>query len=138
MIGVVDAAEEMNVARLLELAHRAITDIQSRGKLAIVVGGTGLYVRALTHGLSQVPAPDPESRERLSKMQLRDLVAKLDQLDPNSDVDRDNPRRVIRAIEICMATGRPASAQRTNSDPIDGTPGFFVVRERDDLYGRID
>ena len=138
MIGVVDTAEEMNVARFLELAQRAIADIHSRGKLAVVVGGTGLYVRALTHGLSAIPASDPELRERLSNMQLQELLGKLDELDPDSDVDRDNPRRVIRAIEICMATGRPASAQRKNSYPIGSTPGFFVFRERDDLYARID
>ncbi|MGH2346229.1 MAG: tRNA (adenosine(37)-N6)-dimethylallyltransferase MiaA [Chloroflexota bacterium] len=102
------------------LAHTAIRDIQARGRLPILVGGTGLYLRAVTQGFA-VPevAPDPELRRRLEVEIMADglpaLVERLRALDPEgaARIDHKNPRRVIRALEVCLATGKPFSGLQT-------------------------
>src|SRR5437870_8093234 len=73
--------EEMNAERYRVAAATAINEIHSRGKPAIVVGGSGLYVKALTHGLAPVPKADPELRARLNAMSLDELHVKLIELD---------------------------------------------------------
>ena len=90
---------------------RAIEEINSRGKLAIVVGGSGLYIKALTHGLAPLPESDPKLREKLNAMSLDDLRSQLVELDPETarKIDLKNRRRVVRALEICLLTGKPAS-----------------------------
>ena len=69
--------EEMNAEKFRRLASRAIDEINSRGKLAILVGGSGLYIKALTHGLAPLPKSDPELREKLNAMSLDDLRSQL-------------------------------------------------------------
>jgi tRNA dimethylallyltransferase len=136
LIGTMSILEEMNAAKFRKLALQAIREIHSRGKLAIVVGGSGLYIKALTHGLSVAPAADPDLRARLNGLSLADLQKKLRSLDPNAGVDFKNRRRVVRAIEICLLIGKPASTQRTWKSQT--TQGVFVFRDRDDLYQRIN
>jgi tRNA dimethylallyltransferase len=136
LIGTMSILEEMNAAKFRKLALQAISEIHSRGKMAIVVGGSGLYIKALTHGLSVAPAADPDLRSRLNEFSLADLEKKLRSLDPNAAVDFKNRRRVVRAIEICLLIGKPASTQRTWKNEIP--QGVFIFRERDDLYQRIN
>ena len=114
LIGTTPLHEEMNAEKYRSAASRAIDEIQSRGKLAIVVGGSGLYIKALTHGLAPVPKSDPNLREELNAMSLDELRSQLAELDPEAaqKIDLKNRRRVVRAVEICLLTGRPASAQR--------------------------
>ncbi len=114
LIGIVSLAEEMNAEKFRRAAMRAIQEINLRGNLAIVVGGSGLYIKALTHGLAPLPKSDPELREKLNAMSLDDLRSQLVELDPESarKIDLKNRRRVVRALEICLLAGRPASAQR--------------------------
>ena len=138
--------EEMNAEKFRAAAATAIDEIHSRGKLAIVVGGSGFYIKALTHGLVAVPEPDLKLREKLSAMSLDELHAQLIKLDPQAarKIDMKNRRRVIRAVEICLLSGRPASeAVAGVGDP--GRPGstspatgVFVFRDRDELYFRIN
>src|SRR5262245_24556379 len=138
LIGTVSILEEMNVEKFRVLALRAIGEIHSRGKLAIVVGGSGLYIKALTHGLSVMPSADPDLRSQLHELSLVDLQKKLHGLDPKTVVDLNNRRRVVRAIEVCLLGGTPASELRTDWDNDAATEGVFVFRERDDLYQRIN
>jgi tRNA dimethylallyltransferase len=114
LIGAMPLHEEMNAEKYRRLALRAIEEINSRGKLAIVVGGSGLYIKALTHGLPPLPEPDPKLRERLNGMSLDELRSQLLKHDPKAakKIDVKNRRRVIRALEICLLTGKPASAQQ--------------------------
>ncbi len=133
-------SEEMNAQKFRRLALQVISEIHSRGKLAVVVGGSGLYIKALTHGLSVGPSADPDLRARLNELSLADLQKKLCGLDPKTAVDFKNRRRVVRAIEICLLSGKPASGQRGDWDAGE-TPvatGIFVFREREDLYQRIN
>src|SRR5436305_2182256 len=109
LIGTVPLGEEMTAEKFRQLALGAIAEIHSRGKMAILVGGSGLYIKALTHGLSRAPAADPDLRARLNELSLGDLQKKLRQLDPNTAVDFKNRRRVVRALEICLLSSEPAS-----------------------------
>src|ERR1700747_978854 len=75
LIGTLPITEEMNAEKFRKLAFQAISKIHSRGSLAIVVGGSGLYVKALTHGLSATPASDPKIRAKLNRLTLDELCA---------------------------------------------------------------
>jgi tRNA dimethylallyltransferase len=142
LIGSMSILEEMNAGKFRELALKAIREIHGRGKLALVVGGSGLYIKALTHGLSVVPSADPDLRAQLKELSLADLQKKLAELDPKTSVDLKNRRRVVRAIEICALSGKRASEQRLGWTGAEAeaitTRGVFVFRDRDDLYERIN
>src|SRR5437870_12223262 len=103
LIGTMSILDEMSAAKFRERALEAISEIHSRGKLAIVVGGSGLYIKALTHGLSRAPVADPDLRAQLNELCLEDLQNKLRNLDPETagKIDLKNRRRLVRAIEIC-------------------------------------
>src|SRR6266513_1587670 len=118
LVGTMPLREEMNAEKYRRAASRAIDEIHSRGKLAIVVGGSGLYGQALTHGLAPLPESDPKLRERLNAMSLDELRSRLSELDSQAagKIDMKNRRRVVRALEICLLTGKPASAQREQWD----------------------
>lgn len=141
LINCVPVTDEMNANKFRVLAETAIKDINRRGKLALVVGGSGLYLKALTHGLAPLPAADPRVRAELNALSLDELNARLIQADPQgaATVDRKNKRRVVRALEIFAQTNTPASAQRDEwQRPTSDAKGVFVVRDRADLYARID
>jgi len=151
LIGTMLLQEEMNAEKYRRVASRAIEEIQSRGKIAIVVGGSGLYIKALTHGLAPLPQFDPKLRETLNAMSLDELRSRLIELDSKAagKIDMKNRRRVVRALEICLLTGKPASAQpkewtvaagADRGEPGSTIPatGIFVFRDRGELYARIN
>src|ERR1043166_4266846 len=111
LIGMVPIIEEMNAEKYRCDAMAAIEEINSRGRLAIIVGGSGLYIKALTHGLAPLPESDPKLRENLNAASLDDLRSRLVELDPQSakKIDIKNRRRLVRALEICLLTGKPVS-----------------------------
>jgi tRNA dimethylallyltransferase len=146
LIGTVPFTEAMNADKFRRLGLRAIEEINSRGKLAIVVGGSGLYIKALTHGLAPLPSADPRLREQLNTMTLDELRAQLVELDPEAakKIDIKNRRRLVRALEICLITGKPASevvaGVGDSGRPGTSIPatGVFVFRDREELYQRIN
>jgi tRNA dimethylallyltransferase len=140
LIGAVTLSEEMNVEKFRAVAASAVRDIHARGKPAIVVGGSGLYVKALTHGLSRLPSANPQLREDLEKASAEELFARLAELDPAGadKIDRKNKRRLVRAVEVCLLSGKPFSAQRTKWDDTPSFNGVLVFRERAELYDRIN
>ncbi|MFL6501757.1 MAG: tRNA (adenosine(37)-N6)-dimethylallyltransferase MiaA [Candidatus Udaeobacter sp.] len=153
LIGTVSMTEEMNAEKCRRLASHAIDEINSRCKLAIVVGGSGLYIKALTHGLAALPESDPDLREKLNTASLDDLRSQLVELDPETarKIDLKNRRRVVRALEICLLSGKSASAQReqwtgdagileATQTGLSASPatGVFVFRDREELYERIN
>jgi len=146
LIGTVPFTEGMNAEKFRRLGLRAIDEINSRGKLAIVVGGSGLYIKALTHGLAPLPESDPKLREKLNAVSLDTLRAQLVELDPEAakKIDIKNRRRLVRALEICLITGKPASEVVAGVGD-SGRPGLsipatgvFVFRDRNELYERIN
>src|SRR4029450_4801072 len=158
LIGAVPLTEEMNAEKYRRAATCAIEDINSRRKLAIIAGGSGLYIKALTHGLAPLPESDPKLREKLNAMSLDELRSQLAELDPETarKIDLKNRRRLVRALEICLLTGKPASAQRTAPASLreaqhvrvkpslriashsEAATGVFVFRDREELYDRIN
>jgi tRNA dimethylallyltransferase len=142
LIGTVPLTEEMNAEKYRRAAMRAVEEIHSRGKPAIVVGGSGLYVKALTHGLAPLPESHPKLREKLNSMSLEDLRSQLAELDPETaqKIDLKNRRRLVRALEICLLTGKPVSAQRSRAatSHSEASTGVFVFRDREELYNRIN
>ena len=152
LIGTMPISDEMNAEKFRRVALQTLARVHSRGKLALVVGGSGLYVKALTHGLSPLPPTDSKLRAHLGEMSLNELRTKLTELDPPTAhrIDIKNRRRMIRAIEICVATGKPASTQRAEWSAVAGVDdpgqpastmpatGVFVFRDRDELYARIN
>ena len=145
LIGSVSILDEMNAAKFSRMAEEVIGEIHSRGKLALVVGGSGLYIKALTHGLSPAAGANRALRAELQRLSVSELAAKLTELEPERmrTIDRKNPRRLIRAIEICMeeraSSGPGVVAAVADRGPGSTTPdtGVFVFRERDELYERI-
>jgi tRNA dimethylallyltransferase len=141
LISAVPLTEEMNAEKYRRAATRAIEEINSRGKLAILVGGSGLYIKALTHGLAPLPESDPNLRAKLNAMSLDDLRSELAKLDHEAvqKIDTKNRRRLVRAVEICLLSGKPLSAQRVSETASPGAAaGVFVFRDREELYNRIN
>ena len=147
LIGIVPLGEEMNAEKFRRLALRAIDEINSRGTLAIVVGGSGLYIKTLTHGLAPLPESDPELREKLNAMSLDDLRSQLVEVDPETarKIDLKNRRRVSRVPWRFVCS--PASLRRKSVAGVadSGQPGssipatgVFVFRDRQELYERIN
>src|SRR5437588_11531460 len=110
-IGTIRLSEEMNAEKYRRAAMCAVAEINSRGRLALVVGGSGLYIKALTHGLASLPEADPRLREQLNAMSLDELRTRLAELDAEAArmIDTKNRRRVVRALDICLLNGKPAA-----------------------------
>jgi tRNA dimethylallyltransferase len=144
LIDVVDLTEPFDAAHFIRLAQAAVADIQSRGRSPIFCGGTGLYFKAFLEGLGEAPPADEALRADLEKIPLPELLKELAEKDPTTleKIDRQNPRRVIRAIEVIRLTGKPFSAQRATwqprADTQHATRLFALSRESTDLHARIN
>ena len=137
LVGEIPLSQAFDVAQYRALAVPRMAAILERGRIPIICGGTGMYVRALTHGLAELPPADSTLRAELEKESLPTLVARLRELDPAACVDEKNPRRVIRALEVCLLSGRPFSASRAewkNEPPVHGV---ILDRPREQLLERI-
>jgi len=115
LIDIVTPAEPFSVADYVWLAEAAIAEVLARGRLPLVVGGSGFYIRALSEGLPTVPPADGAAQAELWRVFEREgLEPLLDELRRVSPADearaQRNPRRVVRALEILRRTGRPASS----------------------------
>ncbi|RYD28703.1 MAG: tRNA (adenosine(37)-N6)-dimethylallyltransferase MiaA [Verrucomicrobiaceae bacterium] len=141
LYGSVPVSEDMDAGRFEKTALAIIEDVRNRGKLPIVCGGSGLYIKSLTHGLSPLPPGDPVLRQELEAQSIYQLAERLMELDPGSadQLNLENPRHVVRALEICILTGKPASELKQSwAMPRPGVRGVFLDCQRQDLYERID
>ena len=140
LVGSVDPAEAYDAGRYLREVGPILEGIVARGRTPIVVGGTGLYIKALLGGLEEMPGNDPELRKQFAGLTLPELIARLGELDPEAPgtLDLANRRRVERALEIVLLTGRPLAASRTGAKaPPPGIRALLVTRDREDLNARI-
>ena len=145
LIDVVDPDQVLTLAQYRRLAAEAIQDISSRGKLPILVGGTGLYVRAVTEGwtVPEVP-PDGALRQRLrdeaESLGHQALHASLARVDPVAAdrIDPRNVRRVIRALEVHHQTGTPISRLQRKCPPGYALLKIGLTMPRPALYRHID
>jgi tRNA dimethylallyltransferase len=169
LIDILDLREAFDAAQFVRLARQAAVEIQARGRTPIFCGGTGLYFKGLLEGLGEAPPTDEALRAELAATPLPELLAELQLHDPVTfeQIDRDNPRRVIRAVAVIRLTGRKFSEQRAAwtenatpppgpdpltmgskgpvAPPVAGPPSeeagrclFFFTRGPEDLRRRID
>ncbi len=147
MIDIVDPDEPIDAVRYAELADRAIADVAARGRLPIVVGGTGLWLRALLRGLVDVPKVDPDVRARLEREAERDgvatLHARLCAVDPRgaSAIHPHDRVRIVRALEVYEQTGEPLGELRARhalGAPRYGGMALVLDRPIDALESRIE
>lgn len=143
LIDVAALDEGFDAARFVDLARQAVPAIQSRDHVPVLCGGTGLYFRAFLEGLGSAPPSDPALRTTLEAVPLPELLRELEARDPATyqRIDRHNPRRVVRAVEVIRLTGRPFAAQRAAWTAQPAAPPHVFVglsREPDDLRQRID
>lgn len=143
-LDLVDPDEVMTLAAYRQAAARAIAEIRARGRIPLLVGGTGLYIRAVIDGFT-IPAvaPDRALRARLERDELREpgrLHARLLQVDPvaAARIHPRNVRRLIRALEVYEHTGRPISALQRRSDDVGGAVQIGLTMDRPALHHRID
>ncbi len=144
LYGVLEPTDAADAGSYHRLAMPVIAEIRSRGKTPVIVGGSGLYLKFLTHGPAPLPAGDAALRAELDACPLDELVARLRALDP-VEAERtalQNRRFVSRALEICLLTDRKASHLRdqweTKTREITATlRGIVILRTRPDLHARI-
>ena len=136
LIDIIEPSEDFDAARFVE----RVEEVLRRKKRVILCGGTGLYFKALLEGLGEAPGANERVRAELEAMDSAALLAELEKNDPETfgKIDRQNRRRLVRAVEVIRLTGKPFSAQRaewTGQAP----PQFFLLqRAPEDLRQRID
>lgn len=121
LIDLLDPQERFDLRRYIAEAERAIADITARGRRVLVVGGTGLYLQGLLKGVFEGVARDPELRARLADVEPAALHARLEEVDPEAAarIHENDRRRIVRALEVHAATGRPLSALQTQFEGPD-------------------
>lgn len=147
LIDVVDPDEAIDAARYAELADAAIADVARRGRLPIVVGGTGLWLRALLRGLVSLPPPDPAVRAALEAEAARlgapALHARLAEIDPKAAaaIHPNDRLRIVRALEVHAQTGEPIGELRAKhalGAPRHDALVVLIDRDRDEMAARIE
>lgn len=141
LIDVAGLDETFDAARFVTLAQTAEAEVRSRGRVPVYCGGTGFYLKSLWSGLGVAAATDPSLRAELEALPLAELLLELELKDPVAftRIDRRNPRRVVRAVEVIRLTGRPFSAQAASPATSEPAPQVFAfTREPADLRQRID
>lgn len=128
LIDLLDPQERFDLRRYIEQADAAIADITARGRRVLVVGGTGLYLQGLLKGVFEGVARDPELRARLADAEPEVLHARLREVDPDAAarIHRNDRRRIVRALEVHAATGRPLSALQTQFEGPDRYPAVLA------------
>ena len=147
LIDVVDLTESFDAAQFVARANAAVAEIQARGRVPIFCGGTGLYFKAFLEGLGEAPPSDEKLRAEIEATPLTELLAELAEKDPATleKIDRQNPRRVVRAVEVIRLTGKKFSEQRAEWGSRLGAPSLpgsapviAFTRANADLHARIN
>jgi tRNA dimethylallyltransferase len=144
LLDILDVSEDANVASYQQIARAKIDELQNSGKNVIIVGGTGLYIKAIIDELN-FPDRDIQIRARIDKDALElgaiEMHKKLAELDPvaAAKIPANNLRRVVRALEVIEITGAPFTAQlpREDVDHYQGVKQFGLVMDRSTLDQRI-
>nr|WP_226895440.1 tRNA (adenosine(37)-N6)-dimethylallyltransferase MiaA [Luteolibacter marinus] len=144
LYGVLTPEQPIDAMGYLRLVTPVIGDVVARGKTPIITGGSGLYLKFLSHGPSPLPPGDPALRAELDAQPLEALVARLQELDPveAGRTALQNRRYVSRALEVCILAGVPCSALRDDWEQASSTResklrGRLIQRPRPELHDRI-
>ena len=156
LVDICDLTENFDAAQFIRRAQSAVTEISARGHVPVFCGGTGLYFKAFLSGLGEAPATNPELRAELEAASFEALLHELRERDPVAyeKIDKQNPRRVIRAVEVIRLTGKPFSAQRARWGETPSSPNpetqksghdgasprrlYCFTRPGPDLHARIN
>ena len=140
LIDVLPITENCDAARFAALAEKEISELNQKGLVPLVVGGSGFYIDALLNPLPDLPPSDRLLRSQLAEEPLDSLLAELKRHDPLAfaEIDRQNRRRIERAIEVIRLTGKPFSAYRQPRTNDSQVTGLVLSRPRPDLHHRID
>jgi len=141
LVDVFDPRETCSVVDYQRLAYAAIDDVLARGVRPLMVGGSGLYIRAVVEGYVFPPArPDPALRARLERQDPAELHRRLSDVDPvaAARTHRNNVRRVVRALEVYEQTGQPLSSFESARAPRYAARRVGLRRSRAELFERID
>jgi len=140
LVDVISPTQEFNVVIYKKLAIQAIKDIQKRGKVPFLVGGTGLYIQAVVDNIEfpRVPA-QWNLRKELEKKSTKELFEIYKKLDPRGAkfIARENKRRLIRAIEVCKVTGKPFFEQRKRGKVLFDILQIGIKVNKEELRARI-
>ena len=146
LVDCLDVGEEFNCGAYERVALERLAELFTKHDTVVAVGGSGLYIKALCEGMDDLPDAEPTLREellrRVETKGLESLVEQLRELDEvyYNEVDRCNPQRVLRAVEVCLATGKPYSSFRKGGAK---QRDFEIVKigvdyPREELYDRIN
>ncbi len=146
LVDCLDVSEEFNCGAYERVALERLAELFEKHDTVVAVGGSGLYIKALCEGMDDLPDAEPALREelmqRLENEGLESLVEQLRELDEvyYNEVDRCNPQRVLRAVEVCLTTGQPYSSLRKGGAK---KRDFEIVKVgidyiREELYDRIN
>jgi tRNA dimethylallyltransferase len=145
LYGVLAPQDTCDAMKFREMALPVIADIQSRGKTPIITGGSGMYLKFLTHGPSPVPSGDPTLRADLEQRSEQSLIQQLKELDPEgaASTNLQNRRYVIRALEICLLSGQKMSIlksdwKKTSEEKEKHLRGIYLLWDRERLRQRIN
>jgi len=140
LVSFVPLTDTFDAYRYAALARQAILALNQKGVIPLVVGGTGFYVQALERPLPSLPSAIHSLRSELEQRSTQALLEQLALRDPGAFdcIDRQNRRRVIRALEVCIISGKPFSSFIKGSPPDPGIPRVFLERPRDVLVERIN
>ena len=144
LYGVLDPSDPVDAMAYLRLVVPVIDDLLTRGRTPVITGGSGLYLKFLSHGPSPLPPGDPTLRAELDAQPLESIVAQLRELDPveAARTDLQNRRYVSRALEVCLLAGVPCSTLRDDWEAATATRavklrGIVLHRPRPELHERI-
>ena len=137
MLDIINPDEDYSVGDFEKEANRILKEKEKNGENIIIAGGTGLYIRALTDGFSDLPSKDEELRKELEKKTVEELCEKLEKIDIKAynDIDRNNKVRLVRALEVCMLTEIKTENLKNNSYNF---LKIFLTRNREEMYERIN
>jgi tRNA dimethylallyltransferase len=145
LIDIADPDEVLSLGVFQKMAAEKILEINQRGHLPFIVGGTGQYLRAVTEGWTPPEvAPDARIRKELQKLYERSGKEEINRwlsiLDPEAykEIDTNNPRRILRALEVILVTGKTFSSQRIRRESPYHTLQIGLTIPRDRLFARID
>jgi tRNA dimethylallyltransferase len=142
MIDIVEPTEGFSAGRYAEAVVPIVEGLHAKGKIPLFVGGTGLYIKAMTRGLFSGPGADRELREELATENSETLYMRLRSMDPEAAgaIEPGDTRRIVRALEVCLRSGKKISEmRRAHTAPL---PWSFLkialTRDRKELYRMIE
>jgi tRNA dimethylallyltransferase len=140
LISSLPLTESCDAHRYAVLARQTISRLNQNSIVPLVVGGTGFYLRALESSLPELPSADYSLRKELDQRSTTDLLGELGALDrlASNRINRHNRRRIIRALEVCILSGKPYSSFLEESVPDPSIPRLFIERPRAILFEKIN